>query len=233
MTDKEMDAFLRKALLLSNSPKVMGLTNEPQSVSELFQKKMEKLMLNPQKVGKQGLWPLWRKMVHYVACAAIIITLIFSSVLAVSPTIREWVKNAVVEWFQEYTDFRFYGESTNEAAGGWRPQYLPLGYKEIEVNETEGYGTLVYEDEYGSVLYFDSREKGEGRQFNIDRTHNDMEEITLNGHPAYSFCANGDGWPNYLVWISGDEESVFLLTGEVAPNELKKIAESVKLMPET
>ncbi len=190
MKSNEIDAFLRKALLLSNSPEVMGLTEDTQPVSELFQKKMDKLLSNPEKVGRQLLRPKWRKAVHYVACAVLVLTLTIGSVLALSPAAREWVKTAIVEWFHEYANFRFYGENARNPAGYWRPEYLPAGFAVVEADETDGYGTVVYKDTSGSMLYFDSRSNEEGRQFKIDTEHADLDMISVNGHVAYSYNSN-------------------------------------------
>lgn len=59
-----------------------------------------------------------------------------------------------------------------------------------------------------------------GTALAIDNKHSSQRELLLNGHTAYLSTTNTAGWPSFLIWKDSDEETIFLLFGEVPTEEL-------------
>ena len=227
-TDR-LDEYLRRALILANSPQALGLDRDPapSPPSKVFQKRMEKLLADPAGWVKKQARPRWMRVLRTVACAALIAALALGTVLAVSPAAREWVHKIVVEWFDDHAEFRLEGEAVPSSGHSWQPTWLPDGYQEISFRDDNSFVRRKYEDENKHVIRFQYKPMEQGNYFNVDNEHGVLEEVTVNGLTAHLIRSTVPGWPSHLTWSDGS--TAFLLSGEVPSKDLLAIAESVTL----
>lgn len=225
----EDDEFLRRALLLANTPEVMGLQEAAPAFSPHFQRRMARLLADPFHRAKKELRPRWAKVLNTAAMLALVVAVAFTA-LMMSPTARAWFERVVEEWTGYSIDFTFFGTATGDA-GTWAPEYLPEGFEQIKSLEQNGTWTFHYENIEGTEISLKYTSIQQGRSISIDSEHSDFEQIQLNGYPAEVYRSNTPGFPNYLIWISPDEFTWFRLMSTIAPEELIQIAKSITPSP--
>lgn len=226
----KLDVFLHKALLVANSPKVLGLDDDLElpALSENFQRQMERLLANPNGYIRWKQRPLWRKVLRLVVCAALIVAVTLGAAIAVSPMFRSWVTQVVIEWLEENTKFHFGGSSGNEGSGSWRPTWLPEGYTLAFESDQFEHGYVTYENAEGLYIDFNYTYSEDESYFNVDNEHGDYEKIIVNEMEAHLIRSNVSGWPSHLMWPSQKERVAFLLSGDIPIEEMIRIAESVE-----
>lgn len=224
-----MDDFLRQALLLANSPQVLGLDRDPAPppLSRGFHRRMAKLLADPKGYARRYRRPLWRKALRTAACVALAAAVTLGAVLAVSPAAREWVSRLVVEWFDVSAEFRLEGSSFEGETVAWRPGWVLEGYEVVYTEDGHEDGAVDYQNEIGTSVRFRYTYVGEDRYFNVDNEHGAYEEVTVNGAAAHLIRSHTPGWPSHLSWTGEEGTVAFLLSGEVPAEDLLRMAQSV------
>lgn len=224
------DEFLRRTLLLANSPPVMGLEADPEPapLSPAFQRRMKRLLADPTGYARRAGRPMWRKVLQTAACVVLVCTVALGGLMAVSPTVRAWVSRIVVEWFTTNTHFRFDSPDFEGEALAWRPGWVPGGFEVSFFEDSHEFGAVDYQNEVETYLSFRYTYVGQDRYYNVDNEHGDYEDITVNGEEGHLIRTNTPGWPSHLMWMNEEGTVAFLLSGELPVEDLLRMAESVE-----
>lgn len=220
------DDFLRNALLLANSPQVMGLDGEAPASSPRFQRRMDRLLAAPFRRAK---WAQRRPGAGGLRRVAAVAALVLSASLFVAAlqfNARAFFQNVVIDWNTHSVAFVFQGTAEGEL-GRWEPGYLPEGFEQTDATEFVGTWNITYQNKNGDTISLDYTLIEQGTSFNLDSEHSDHEQISINGRLAELFRSNTPGWPSFVVWTDQKGTTVFLLLSEIDPDELVAIAKSI------
>ena len=221
----EEDEFLRRALLLANTPEVMGLEESEPHFSPRFERRMARLLADPFRAAKRILRPRWVKALNLAAMVALVVAVSFS-LLMLNPTARAWFERVVEEWTGYSIDFTFFGTTSNDL-GAWAPEYLPEGFELVENLKINGVRYVTYENSTGDSIEFTYLPTQQGSLLSVDQEHSYHETTMVGNRPANIFYGSTPGKPNYLTWTNQSDEILFLLVSTESPNEIIKIAKSV------
>lgn len=199
--------------------------------SKSFERKMRKL------IRQQRRTPRANQTIRYIrhTAAAILLIAIFTfGGLMTVEAYREKVIDIVIEVFEEFTQYRFSSDTSEEVDTKQTelPQiqfgYIPEGMQET-ANSTNPAESLqiTYEDDQNhffdlSVIQITNGEYGTI----LDTEDSDYWEGTINGCEAYFNTKNGC---SSIMWI--DENIVYDLYGYMEISELKTVAENIKIFP--
>lgn len=103
------------------------------------------------------------------------------------------------------------------------PEYLPAGYKVDEIMATTTDIIIVYKFNDNEIIFTQGNDKESS--LSIDTEHSNVHEIKIGGNEGYYLEGKN---ANTLVWYSDDQ--CFQLDGVLEKRELKKIAESTKIV---
>jgi hypothetical protein len=160
------------------------------------------------------------------SCAASIVlatAVLFGSLMLFSPQVRATVVKAIVEWFDRFTVFQTTEEAETEL-GGWRPAFLPSGYREEETELGVDMGSVVYRSPEGEsiVLVF---ARG-SNTISVDNEGFAYRTAVSDGTEYRLFESETDGKDNAVVWHK--DGCGFYLTSGLPVEELLEVALSVR-----
>ena len=228
MSDQELDELLYqyalqiRELQLSTVPRQEDLPKY--QTSPRFKRRMDRLIRRSKR-------PAWlNSVLHYTYQAAVIALIVttvsFSGLMVTSQAFRQQVISIVMEVFDEITEFRFTSwEETQRTPGDFMLSYLPTGMKEVkrETGYTQCY--VYFEDNFGnfielthSVLTPNSKET-----IGLDTEDADVDSFFIYEDKA---TAVSKGLDNTILWTNDD--SIYLLSGTVPMEQLKKVAFGLK-----
>lgn len=194
--------------------------------SRKFEKKMKRL------IKDQRRSPAMRRMMTMAKRAAMFVlittTLTFSCLMTVE-AFREKVIAFVTEVFEDMTEFRFFSSSeTSDDMGELTISYLPEGMEEIYSEEREEvpHRIIIFEDAEGSQLTIDQHSVGSSNNYTValDTEDASVSETEIKGEEA-TLVIKGE-W-SAAMWK--DNQFVWLVYGEVPPDELLKVTEGISL----
>lgn len=233
MTDSEFDALLRRALedaAWARQERVFAAGLPEPRHTRRYLRWEKKLLADPLGYARRLARPMWQRALRTAAGFLLTFAVLFGAVMAVSPSARAWVVERTVQWMETFTRFRFYGEEARGLSENWRPGYVPEGFEEISADWDEVSGVLLlsYQGMSDGFIDLDCSPARQGIDFIIDNEHSDYQSLEINDRPADLFASNTEGFPSYLLWSSADGETAFVLTSNIAPNEMISIAESAR-----
>ena len=227
--ERALEERIRRLLLEGNRPEALGLCEDGlEPVPPEVEARLAPLLRDPFRVAKRRARPVWQKILRTAACAVLALSVALGAAMAVSPQVREWVLNVVINWTQGGTEFRGTGvlpEGTE--IGVWRLEGVPEGFVEIRRSEDPGRYTIRYDNEQSDRLTFTYQLMQEGYMFDTDNEHSIYSEHIINGQVAYLFSSNTEGRMSVLIWFSEDETIGFRLMGDFSGSELLEMAQTV------
>lgn len=162
--------------------------------------------------------------------AAIIVPVSLGSLLSVEAS-RNAIFNALLEWKSDHADIRYQEEGASSDKKSSvsdsiiEPAYLPNGFAEAR-KVTVGHKTEIeYQNQQGEKILLSQGPLSEGGNLGVDTEHTTEKEIEINGEKAFLFTADSSGGNSYLAW--NDHSRSLLLSSEIPPEQLVKIAESM------
>jgi hypothetical protein len=235
MTDRQkneilLDALLKLAVAEAYGAEIDSLPDEEALAGHTPSPELDRRIGNlVRKYGRRAAAKRAFKTIgKAAACLCILLTVSAVVLLSVRAT-RNAIFNAVIEWTDKYTQFRFEepaGQSSDPSEAHFRrPTYLPAGYTEKSSEIHEIIGTIVYENGAGGTIVLSMQKAATGTTA-IDNERHDQSEIQLNGKKAYLFTARDQNDQNILFWES--DGVAYTLLAPLDTGELVKIAESVK-----
>lgn len=169
---------------------------------------------------------LYQRMRTYSRRAAVILVAVITlSAVAISSVsaLRVRFMNFILERTQYDTDIKFTDNTPgddNYKFGEFTLEYVPEGF-ELKKNEPlRNHIYLVFEK---NQEFFNFTTMDIGSSLSIDTEDANVKELTINGREAlYSENDN----IHILVWH--DDETAYILTGNISESEFVKIAENIK-----
>ena len=162
--------------------------------------------------------------------AAIIIPVSMVSLLSVEAS-RNLIFNAVMNWASDHVAIQYQdgqassSETSSPDDSEIRPRYLPEGFTETEKSQTSSSFTIQYRNDQGKLILFRRSPLSKERTFAVDTERTTRTEIEIHGEEAILLVAKFPEEPSYLAWK--DHSYSFLLSSEISPEELVKMAESI------
>ena len=153
-------------------------------------------------------------------------TLTFSGLMVTSQAFRTQVIAVITQVFQEFTEFRFSArEETARRAGDVALTYLPEGMEEIRRSGNHISLHIFFEDATGNTMRLTHTVIGDKTSHvsMLDTEDAEVEQFYIQGEQA---TAISKGLDHTILWTSGN--SVYLLTGTIATDELKLVAAGVQ-----
>lgn len=229
MTESEFDALLRRALIdVIHEDYADILEGEPDVPPhpEKYLRRERKLLADPLGYVRRLARPVWKKALRMAACILLALATLFGSVMALSPSARAWVVDRVIRWTQTYAEFSFITQDNEVITADWRPNYVPLGFEEVDATWSETSHTLrlTYENLGGETIRIICKPYAQGNIFNVDNEHSNYQQIEVNGRPADLFSSNTDGFPNYVLWTSSGGGIAYMIVSDIDTDKLISIA---------
>ena len=192
--------------------------------SPKFRRKVEKLL------RRQRRSPAVNSALRYgrraAAFALVFLTLSFSCLMTVNAAFRERVIQAVVQVFQDFTEFVYTSDSsTVEEPGNLVFTYLPEGMEE-QAREQDELGFYVYmENLEGEFIELDQSlvENGTEMLLGLDTENAKVTYFEVHGVEAMGI---EKGLDHTIHWTEGS--FVYTLSGTIPLEELKLIAEGIQ-----
>ena len=190
--------------------------------SKKFERKMEKLI---HRVNH----PIRHMVLNRVASILLVILLGFTMVMSFSPTARA----AVIGWIRQVYEsfYSYYFETDVETESNYRYQIdpLPEGYIEMSYSENNGIYLVAYSNEK-SIIYLSYTEGPDPSKIFVEKEGHFVEEILVNGKIADLYISEDESMPNVILWCDQEKGCLFYISGQLNGVELKKLAESVKIV---
>ena len=192
--------------------------------SPKFRRKVEKLL------RRQRRSPAVNAALRYgrraAAFALVFLTLSFSCLMTVNAAFRERVIQAVVQVFQDFTEFVYTSDSsTVEEPGNLVFTYLPEGMEE-QAREQDELGFYVYmENLEGEFIELDQSlvENGTEMLLGLDTENAKVTYFEVHGVDAVGI---EKGLDHTIHWTEGN--FVYTLSGTIPMEEVKLIAEGIQ-----
>lgn len=196
---------------------------QPHEFSSSFKKKMKKLKRMADR-------PLLYRSLRRVASVILAILIGGGIWLTVDIEARAAFFGWVKEICETYFVYRF--EATgNESLGtvNYRPTWLPDGYSEFYLDETEGTVAVVYADEEGSMLKLNYTHNPNATDWFINTEQVEIEPTSVHGQPAELLIAQNSDIANAIMWTTEDN-TAFYLSAFLDKAELIKVAEEIQIV---
>lgn len=192
--------------------------------SPKFRRKVEKLL------RRQRRSPAVNSALRYgrraAAFALVFLTLSFSCLMTVNAAFRERVIHAVVQVFQDFTEFVYTSDSPAvEEPGNLVFTYLPEGMEE-QAREQDELGFYVYmENLEGEFIELDQSlvENGTEMLLGLDTENAKVTYFEVHGVDAVGI---EKGLDHTIHWTEGN--FVYTLSGTIPMEEVKLIAEGIQ-----
>jgi len=243
MTDRELDALLRRVLLDGVEQICPQTKKEAAPVfrpSPRHHRQMASMLLNPTKWERRRNRPVWRTILQRAAVILLTVSIGLGGVLLFSPAARA----AVVRWAEEWTGtrlvYRFAGKARAEAMPRYEITGLPEGFAETARDETPACASVTYEKDgaegtTAGTIYLTYAGLHEGGALAVE-----LEEdiaalpVTVNGLEGRLFLyeEQEDKW-NTLVWTDLEAGLRFTLDAAAGETDILHMAESVSLCKPT
>ena len=192
--------------------------------SPTFRRKVEKLLRRqrrPPAVNAALRYGRWA-----AAFALVFLTLAFSCRMTVDAAFRERVIQAVVQVFQDFTEFVYTSDSPAvEEPGNLVFTYLPEGMEEQDREQDEVEFYVYYESPDGAFVELSQILVEDGTEVLLGLDTEDAEfiDLTVHGTEALGIVK---GLSHTIHWTEG--QFVYTLSGTIPMEELEKVAEGIK-----
>ncbi len=206
-------------IIMSNLP-------EPSECVHEFSPKFERQLA---RMTRRAETPV-RYCLQRAACAALLLGLILGAGVVVSTDagarFRGWVK----EQYETWTRYIFEGDSSKAPVErkDYQLSWLPEGYEESTVREELAGRMIVYKNEDDLPIRFHYTTNLENRDLLVDSENLAETMIQVCGRDAQLYEPIDDRTAPTIVWMSEDDNVLFIISGYIEAEGLVKMAESVE-----
>ena len=231
MTDLELDGMLRRVLLdvLRNEEADREEADCTFVPSKNHLRQMKLMLRDPLKWMRNRSKPLWKAIAQKVAVALLIASLGLGSVMVVSPTARAAVIRWVMELYETYIVYRYFGEPLDGQMQHYELAKLSEGYVETDRIETDLLGSVLYENGLGGIICFDYNYLDQGAVGIYDPDDSDVINIKVNGIDGLLFVPRDPGGMLTVTWIDERANVQFCIIATQNEKEILRIAQNVRL----
>ena len=186
-----------------------------------FEKKIKKLK-------RKANHPIVYRSLQRIASIILVCLFACSAWLTVDAEARSAFFGWVKEIYETYFVYRFEGNADySNSTVAYRPTWLPEGYTEFYIENTESTAVVSYQNEEGLLLTFQYTHNPNETDWFIDAEHAVIKENTVNGCPAEILLADNITTASVIVWTD-EQDSAFYVSAFLGESELIKIAENVQ-----
>ena len=157
----------------------------------------------------------------------VFLTLSFSCLMTVNAAFRERVIQAVVQVFQDFTEFVYTSDSSAVGKpGNLVFTYLPEGMEEQDREQDEVEFYVYYESPDGAFVELSQILVEDGTEVLLGLDTEDAEfiDLTVHGTEAVGIVK---GLSHTIHWTEG--QFVYTLSGTIPMEELEKVAEGIQI----
>ena len=166
----------------------------------------------------------WQMMCRHIAAVAVVIILLFGTIMVTNIHARE----AVVRWlrqiFPDHVFYQFFREPS-DVFYKYTIGYIPEGFELVRYEEDETEAFYVYKNDIATIVV-EFYSLSTYSNLDID-DYNYYEEFTLNNNPAILYI-NTSTNSNALIVIDELKEMVISINAILDPKEIVKIGESIE-----
>lgn len=202
---------------------------DPDTLSPATRRRLRRILRNPSGYVRALERPVWLRAARTAAMVTLALLVSFGSVMAI-PTARAYVEKSFTRWSDKTFTVSTAGDQdirTRLEAEQWRLAYIPEGYTESVGKSTLADHLICYTSKDGDPIYFTVRSTNTDHELVFSTFRTTPEIITLNGHDAYVFESERDGFISNLVWFDSKQEYMFHLIGDLPMEELLEMAKSL------
>jgi hypothetical protein len=223
-----LEAIFRQAVIDDLDYEIQeALNSQNMDISERQAKRMETLFkserikeVKRQRFERSLRFPLWPKRLAYII---VVLILVIGFSFVTVPEVRASVKNALIQWFDEFVKFDDNsGESTIEA---WRPSYVPDGFVTIQSSMLTNTTTIIYGNNNGEYIEFQGFPSNSSVSFNYENI--EYSQYVSDGITYHTFSSTSTDFKSSVVWDYGEYR--FFVSGNVTIELLLDIAKSVAI----
>ena len=186
-----------------------------------FEKKIKKL-------ERKANHPIIYRSLQRIASIILVCLIACSAWLTVDAEARSAFFGWVKEIYETYFVYRFEGNADySESSVAYRPTWLPEGYTEFYIENTESNTVVSYQNEEGLLLTFQYTHNPNETDWFIDAEHAVIKETTVNGCPAEVILTDNITTASVIVWTD-EQDSAFYVSAFLGESDLIKIAENVQ-----
>jgi hypothetical protein len=220
MTDMEFEVLLKKAVTRAAEIKYlsdMPPEDELPEPSEHHQRRIKKLINNPDLYVKRLRRPIYLKVLQKAAIFILVASVLFSAAM-IHPTVRATVTNFVKTWFNDHTEYKVADDSDSAIPTKIELGYVPEDFElESEIYDTL-YAGLTYISNDGR--YFSVEIVGDAGTVHSDNEHSIQYTRNINNHFAYVYESNNERYPSAINY---HDEKRNLLVGIVGYNPIEDL----------
>ena len=210
-------AKLREARIAAQPP----LEECKHEFSPEFEQAMDRLM------QKGKCKAVWRRVVSIAASLLLVLLIVASITLAVSPAARA----AVITWLREQYEnsiiYRFWASGDSSEFPTYQVGWLPDGFELLQEIEEEHLYIAIYQSDDGAhqviFMYHPSNEED---TMIIGGDTDGSERLTIQGLYG-EYMPSEDGEKGELIWIDEESQIVFAISADLEKHTIIEVAESV------
>ncbi len=166
------------------------------------------------------------KVFTKVAVAATLCMLLFTTAIAVSPTLRATTFNLVISAFEDRTELRLENSTNDRGPDHVTAGWLPDGYQLVEAENNAFQIRNIYKDQNGNSVFVNVFRKSSG-VVGVDTEQADVETANVNGYFAMIIQKNNI---SQVAWANETLGYQVIIESENLPSDsLMKIAENLSI----
>ena len=168
--------------------------------------------------------PAWAVFGRAVASFAMVVLVLFGSVLAVDTEARELFQG----WFRQQMDGAVHFSSRNPSQEDTQYQltWIPEGYEFYDLVQEYGGETVLYANEAGDLLRFTYLHPSENGETYLFAGEHDEKQISVQGMTGTLYLPHDTINGKDLIW-QNEAGTLFEISGRCDENVLLRMAESV------
>ena len=168
--------------------------------------------------------PAWAAFGRAVASFAMVMLVLFGSVLAVDAEARE----LFLGWFRQQMDGAVHFSSRNPSQEDTQYQltWIPEGYEFYDLVQEYGGETVLYANEAGDLLRFTYLHSSENGETYLFTGEHDEKQIPVQGMTGTLYLPHDTINGKDLIW-QNEAGTLFEISGRCDENVLLRMAESV------
>ena len=168
--------------------------------------------------------PAWAVFGRAVASFAMVLLVLFGSVLAVDTEARE----LFLGWFRQQMDGAVHFSSRNPSQEDTHYQltWIPEGYEFFDLVQEQDGETILYANEAGDLLRFTYLHSSENGETYLFTGEHDEKQISVQGMTGTLYLPHDTINGKDLIW-QNEAGTLFEISGRCDENVLLRMAESV------
>ena len=223
--DKLFDSVLSHAFLEAAEQDLEEIPDEEVEYSPKYQKEERKKYSKVMRASRSTL----KKSVlgnglKRVASFILVVGVILSIIILMTPTIRAEFLNLATTFFEKYFSVSLGEQDVSYETTGYLFRYIPDDLVNVEIKETPSILRYIFTSVDGERSATICIQPLENSLLQYDNEHATVTEITLNGYRGF-FITSSCSDISDIIWT--DDTTLFSVMGNVPVDELTKIAENI------